>query len=443
MKLYKGLICSLVAGALMTGCSKEDPFFGRQYDGPTGTLITHCLAPTLTNPEGLEIATRAAVPSTDDFNVVIVPQDGLRDSSQPYEYKYSDMPEVITLPTGEYKVYAHYGDNKTSAWDEPYYYGETSFQIKQDEITDDVDPIVAKLSNIRVTIVYHPSLLSAISNDSKVEVKMGDQASMEFAVGESRSAYFKFVDNSHTLTATFSGTVDGSPVIVQKLYDNVAPGNHYRITFRMHGMEDDNPGTVAGSITVDASIEKVDMNHTIDGEEQELLEDDWRPVQGSGDTPGPGPDDPVKVKPYAVVIDPDDETDPAYNSDYKGFTPINLDIVNEVTSDLYCGWRVFAGSEGGFVEFNVEIISETLTAEELEGVGLAKVINLISPGEYEEALSGLGFPVNLGGKKEATFNITGFLSLLSALGESNHEFKLKIKNSDGMKDEISLKLHTK
>ncbi|MDE6811845.1 MAG: DUF4493 domain-containing protein, partial [Muribaculaceae bacterium] len=249
MKLYKGLFYSLAAAMVLSGCSKEDPF-GPDYDGPTGTLITRCLAPTLTNPEGLEMLTRAAVPSTGDFNVVITRQGGGRLGSEggSFEYKYSDMPEVLTLPTGDYKVYADYGSNKPSAWDEPYYYGESDFGIEANKITDDVEPIVAKLSNIRVTIVFHPSLLSSMSDDSNVEVKVGDQGIMNFVPTETRSAYFKYVNKSQTLTATFTGIVDGSEVIVTKTYDNVAPGNHYRITFRMHGIEDDDPGTITGEL---------------------------------------------------------------------------------------------------------------------------------------------------------------------------------------------------
>ena len=432
-------MCSLAAGLLLSGCAKEDPFTG-PADEAVGMLMTRCLAPTVTNPEGLEATTRAGV-STDDFKVVITRKNAARNaagsSTQPgsVEYKYSEMPEVLTLPADEYKVYASLGDNKEAAWDEPYYYGESEFIIEANRVTDDAEPIVASLSNVRVTIMFHPSLLSAMSDDSKVEVKVGDRGALTFMPKETRSAYFQFVDDSQTLTATFTGKVDGNDVTETKAYDNVAKGNHYRITFRLHGIEEDDPGTIQTGLTVDASVEKVDMNTTVDGEKDTYEEDDMRPVQGGGDEPtppGPGPDDPAGPKPSASALEP--------AGDYAGFTKLDLDNVNEITDKLYCAWKVVSEAEGGFLEFGVTIVSTTLTPEELSNVGLTDKLDLITPGEYEEDLAGLGFPVNIGGWKEAEFDITGFLTLMKALGEGTHQFKLKVRDANGT-SEFNIRLH--
>lgn len=415
--------------ALLGSCSKEDPFVSPDYDGPTGTLITRCLAPTLSNPEGLEVATRAEVPSADDFNVVITRQGDARNNSSvgSVEYKYSDMPEVLTLPTGEYKVYASHGENEPCAWDSPYYYGESTFGIEENKITDDVDPIVAKLSNIRVTIVFHPSLLSAISEDSKVEVKVGDQGMLEFTPSEKRSAYFKYVRNSQSLTATFTGMVDGSEVVLSKTYDNAAPGNHYRITFRLHGIDDDAPGTITGGVTVDASIEMVDMNHTVDGEPEEILTDDWRPTQGGGNTDPDDPNPPV-VEPSAPQIT--SATPPANQSNLK---PVVLgeDKVNQITPDIYCVLHVKSTAENGIEKFDVKIDSEQLNKEELEGFGLAQTMDLVNPENLEGPLTGLGLPVNVGGMHDVDFDITKFMTMLEALGEGTHKFILTVGDANG------------
>ena len=257
MKLYKGVFFSLALASLLGACSKENPFGSEEENGAVGMLMTSCLAPSLTNAEGYETVTRAAIPSTDDFKVVIT-REGTRTPAA--EYKYADMPEVLTLPVGDYVVSAHHGDNNVAAWEEPYYFGESTFHIEENKITDEVDPIVAKLSNIRVTIVYGPSLVNAMGADSKVSVNVGESGTMSFAAGEERSAYFKYVDKSQTLTATFSGTVDGQRVVETKAYDNVAPGNHYRITFRLHTIDQEDPGSINGGITVDASVEQVEYH---------------------------------------------------------------------------------------------------------------------------------------------------------------------------------------
>lgn len=431
MKLYKGIFYTVALAAVLTGCSKEDPFVDPVYDGPTGTLMTRCLAPTLTNVEGTE--TRAAIPSTDDFNVVITRKGGARDASGTgtVEYKYSEMPEILTLPVGDYKVYAHHGDNKSAAWDEPYYYGESEFGIDANKITDEVEPIVAKLSNIRVTIVYHPSLLSAMSDDSKVEVKAGTAGTLTFSPGETRSAYFKYVNASQTLAATFTGIVDGAEVVQTKTHANVKPGNHYRITFRVHGIDPDEDGDITGTISVDANVEVVNKDVTINGEQEEFLEDDWRPNQGNGEGPVTPPVG-DKTLPTAIALEPTGE--------YAGFDKLDLNAVNEVTDHLYCAWKVVSEAEGGFQAFTVDIISNTLTPEELEEVHLASHLDLINPGQFEEGLSSMGFPVKIGGQSETSFDITGFLTLMQVLGEANHEFKLTVTDANGTSI-VSVRLH--
>lgn len=422
---------------MMTGCANEAPFTEPSAT-VTGKLMTRCLAPKLGNTMGNEMSTRAGVPSVDDFWVVITREGQQKEASSEgsVECLYSDLPEVLTLPVGDYNVSAHHGENPDFDWESPFYYGESAFGIDANKITDDVDPIIAKLSNIRVTITFHPSLLSAMS-DGVVEVNAGSSGKATFSPSETRSAYFKYVDQSQTLVATFTGTVEGESVVESIAYDNVAPGNHYKITFRVRGIEDDNPGTVNGGVTVDTTVEQNDLDRTIDGESDEPLNpDDYddRPVQG-GDGDPSNPDDPTPdlPKPYATALEP--------SGDYAGFDMINLNVVNEVTDHLYCAWKVISEAEGGFTTFTVDINSNTLTPEELDGVGLTDHLDLINPGEFKEALEGLGFPTEIGGWTEAEFNITGFLSLMAVLGSGTHEFKMTVSDANGT-SVIYLRLHT-
>ncbi len=429
MKLYKGIYISMAAAAILCSCSKEDPFpDGAEYDGPVGQILTSCLAPSLTNEEYLA-ATRATAPAADDFTVEIRKAG----SDNVYKtYRYAEMPEMLTLPVASYTVRAYHGDNKDAAWEEPYFHGETSFDIKANTITDDVEPIVAKFSNIRVTIVFDPALKAMMSADTKVTVKAGEAGSMEFAADEARSAYFRYVDNSQTLIATISGIVDGSQISETKGYENVAPGNHYKITFRMHNASEDAPGNIEGGVKVDASVEEVNMNVTVDGEEDEVIADDMRPVQGGSTEPDPGPgggdetpDQPGGEAPKAEALKPDP------NGEYKDFDTLNLEGVNIITDHLYAAWKVVSEAEGGFTGFKVVIDSETLPPSELGGVGLAEELDLVNPGEFEEALEGLGFPVNIGGKTEAEFDITTFLTLLGALGPGDSRFIMTITDANG------------
>ncbi|MDE5565181.1 MAG: DUF4493 domain-containing protein, partial [Oscillospiraceae bacterium] len=364
-----------------------------------------------------------------------ITKQGAKSEKPVAEYTYSEMPEVVTLPQGKYVVTAYHGGNKEAAWDEPYYYGESSFSIKKDEVTDDVEPIVAKLANVRVTIVYHASLQGAMSADSHVDVKMGEQGTvMTFYPGETKSAYFKYVNQSQTLAATFTGTVDGGKISQTKTHENVAPGNHYRITFRLHSINQDDPGTVEGSLSVDATVEKVDMNVEVDGSsDPSYLDDDWRPTQGGGEEPepGPGPDVPVETPPAIEAGKPTD----------NNMVPVSLDNVNEVEDNTYCVLDITSTAENGIEEFKVVIDSEKLTPDALEGVGLSSKLDLVNPGSLEGALTGLGFPVNVGGMKKVSFNITGFLPMLGALGEGTHKFILTVSDANGTTTK-TLTLHT-
>lgn len=434
MKQYIKYFGILAAIAVLGSCSKEDPFWGTDSEGE-GKILKSALTVNVPNADGFIVAsrpvlTRAAAPVADDFTVDFIKSG----ETEPFRsYLYSRMPEVVTLPVGTYEAVARYGDNPAQDWEAPYYEGKTAFSVAADKITSDIEPINARLSNVRVSIVFAPTLIANMSADSKVTVRVGESGTLEFTPQDAeRSGYFAYVENSNTLTATFSGNVEDLPVTESKVYDNVAPGSHYRVTFRMHDAGEDDPGSINGTFAVDASVEVVDMNIPIDEEEDQILEDDLRPVEGDKEpvTP-PSPDKPA---PKATALQP--------SGDYAGYQMIDLDKVNEVTDDLYCAWKVTSEAEGGFRKFDVEIISGTLTPEELVGVGLQKDIDLINPGQFEEALVGLGFPVNLGGATEAEFDITEFLSLMAALGEANHEFRLTVTDANGT-SVISVKLHTK
>lgn len=102
-----------------------------------------------------------------------------------------------------------------------------------------------------------------------------------------------------------------------------------------------------------------------------------------------------------------------------------------ITSETTC--RIEVTAPLGIKDFLVEIISDTLTPEELGVVGLTDKFSLVNPGEYEDKLDGLGFPIkgeeNVYGKTYIAgeeLDITSFLSLLGMLGNGDHDFKMTV-----------------
>ena len=87
-------------------------------------------------------------------------------------------------------------------------------------------------------------------------------------------------------------------------------------------------------------------------------------------------------------------------------------------------------------DFEIEIVSNALTPEELQAVGLASKFSLVTSTEMFEALSGLGFPVgdevyNQTLISEEQLNISNFLGVLGMLGAGDHDFVMTVTDMEG------------
>lgn len=112
----------------------------------------------------------------------------------------------------------------------------------------------------------------------------------------------------------------------------------------------------------------------------------------------------------------------------------NIDERQTITSDTTCKIRVVAPL--AIQDFEIEIKSNTLTPEELAGVGLASEFSLVTSTDMHESLAGLGFPV--GDKvygqtliSEDKLDITSFLSILRMLGSGDHDFVMTVTDMEG------------
>ncbi len=84
-------------------------------------------------------------------------------------------------------------------------------------------------------------------------------------------------------------------------------------------------------------------------------------------------------------------------------------------------------------DLSVEIISATLTPEELAGVGLSSKFSLINDSQYFDSLKNLGFPVGdeVAGQTELQLSITNFLGVLNMLGAGEHSFQITVVDPEG------------
>lgn len=408
------LLLVALAG-VFTSCDKENPF-NPEPDGGQGTVNFKKMMVEVQNEENIikAPATRAAV----DVSSFVVTVTDTRTQIAAWSGTYGTMPEVMILPVGNYEVTVNSGYNPDADWDSPYFDGKQTFTIADGAITT-VDPVVCKLSNVKVTVIFDEKLKAVMGDDCKVTVVACDRGRLEFGKEETRSGYFKFVEvagSQPTMVATFSGTVDENQEDNFRTYTELKPGNHYKITYTLKGVNPDVPdqtGTVTPGVYVDATVQRVDM--TIDVNiEDDIIPDDQRP--GEGD-------------------DPDNPDPPVPGGDAPSITAndgISFDRPNTVTEGMVAEITVHSSAEGGITGFTVDIDSNTLTADELANVGLSSHLDLVNPGDLAGSLAGLGFPVNVGGQTDPeTMKLTQFLPMLQVLGPGDHKFILKVTDANG------------
>lgn len=337
------------------------------------------------------------------------------------EWKYSEMPEIFTLPVGDYKITVKSHNVEKAAWDKPYFLGTKTFSIQDSKITD-IGVIKCVLSNIKVSIKFDSSIVPYLGADVKVVVVANDEGSLIFTKDETRSGYFEAIEGSSTLVATLTGTVSGYYETVVNTYTDVEAGQHRIITYKLKGTQPvtpDETGTInpGEGINVDTDVVVEDLNNDV--------------TTGEDVIPGdrPGKEDPKDPEP-----EPGPGPDPEPSVDPITFTSETLSFDEVNTPAEGVNYIVNIHSEAGLAHLIVEIISNDLTDEMLQGVGLAANFDLAYPGSLEEALrDSFGFPVGdkVIGQKDIVFNITQFVPLLN-IYQGTHKFKLTATDANNV-----------
>lgn len=354
-------------------------------------------------------------------------------------WRYADMPEVFTLPVGDYRVnVVSLAEQPKAAWEAPYYSGDKEFTIVAGKLTE-VGTVTCRLANLKVSIRYSDKLLAAIDNNqAKVDVKVNDSDNLSFLPGETRSGYYEVVEGNTTLVAEFTGTIAGNVETMRKVYtDDVKPGYHRIITFTIKTGPDmpEESGTVNPSgITIDATVTDVDVDGNVVLEEEGTLPDDDRPGhEGGGDEPGPGPVDPP-VLDYKYIAG---DANVAFGSNEVSFTG-SQDASEYGEEEGKKPAEVFIKVPAGISKLMVDIESNVLDESTLVSVGLAKEFDLCDPtqtvnGDLTEALKNFGFPVGneVIDKTDLEFNISKFMPLLCLLGQGTHTFNIIVTDNAG------------
>jgi len=422
-KIFNILSVMLAAVLLLPACSKEEPFDNDDTDsGKPRSSVSFKKIKDDSEVNSIETIVRSETAAAVELNAFMV--EVTSGDKNYYSGTLGDMPEVMTLPVGEgYKVTVHSPENPDAAWDTPYYEGSQTFDVKENEITY-VEPVVCKLANVKVSILFDPELLPLMGDDCKVTVETGTGATLTFDKNETRSGFFRYAEaeGQATLVATFSGTVDENYEENFRTYTAVAPGNHYMITYSLHGvdpLDPDRNGKVTLGLVVDSNVTRDNLNVNVEHDDPTISDTD-RPQEGDG--PVTPPDDPDKSAP-TVTCSGDLTDDVAWTQSHV--VPADgMEIKVTVHSE----------SAKGITVFTVDIDSDTLTEEVLsaDGIGLGTHLDLVNPGSMAVGLQSLGLPINVGGMTDPpVMDITAFTKLLGIFGPATHKFIITVGDANG------------
>lgn len=378
-----------------------------------GTLKLADLALDVNESEN--VGSRAV--STDNFIVEIVQGD-----QSVKKYNYSQMPEIITLPVGDYTVSARNNDVQPAAFSAPYYFGSAPITIADGKVSD-VAEITCRFANIRVSINYSESLKAKMADNCHVQVVAGaagdgSGATLDFGKEETRSGYFAAIDGSVTLIATFEGTVDGNEVMLQETYKNVQAGYHYSINYATSNEKpmDDEYGTVVmdtlSGIQISFGITESESNLDLGITDEDVI--DGGLVRPGTEEPEPGTEDP----------DPSEPADPSQS--VITITSETLSFVDINTNDSIQG-IVNIHADLGIAHLYVNISSDNSNFMAAVSNLLPTSFDLAYTGDYTKAFASLGFPVDeeVRDQKEVVFDITQFIPLLENF-PGTHTFKLEV-----------------
>lgn len=343
-------------------------------------------------------------------------------------YNYGSMPEIMTLPTGSYKVRIHSHVVQKAEWERPYFHGETDFTVKSDTITN-IGTVTCKLKNIKVSIRFSDLLKKYMGDDCTVTVVANDEGRLEFGRGETRSGYFQALEGSSTLVAVFNGTVGGHPETLTHTCSDVEAGHHRLITFKLKNVgpdEIDETGVIDinDGIALDAEVTSEDLNAKISYEEPTLDSkdrpgSDEAPDEGSGEDPNPPTpptptDNPITLEPVGASFDKEN-TPPSDGSEVS----ITISAPNGLAHIV--------------VSINSTNPNFMGAVEEL----MPLKFDLAYPDTEELAtqLSSIGFPVKDGviNQTEILFDITQFMGLLNGF-EGKHDFQISVTDNKSQQE---------
>lgn len=223
--------------------------------------------------------------------------------------KASDIPAIMSMPTGDYTIEAKSTDLQAAAWDAKYYYGKQAFSVIYDKTTS--VEVKCTLQNMKVTVEYSDSFLRNFK-DFTVSVEIldtgvvpeGENYKLDFKSTTTSAGYFMVTP----LLVTINGIrLDDSEYTHTETITEVHPMDYHRIKLNINEI-----GSTGLSIIVDTETINIEHDFTVPTDDEDLG------LGGDTETPGQGGSD---------VDNPDQGGEDPDNPDQVGGDPIEPEVV--------------------------------------------------------------------------------------------------------------------
>lgn len=418
MKKYFLICLTLLAGMLaFTACHSE--VMEGQSTGKGELNLASMTAEVNTEVETVYLGSRAES-GTDFSNYIVTVYDA--QSQKVNQWKYSEMPEIVSLAVGTCTVEVTSAEAPANGFDIPYYKGSTTCEIKENEIVD-VPAITCKLANMMFSVEYDEEFKNKMGEDVVTTITVGDN-SLEIPSSETRKAYLVAPGGETTsMTVTLKGTIDGEAIDYSERFTDVKTGVHNIIKYKFTPVSDGSGdgGTLNVAINVDSSLTGSDEVIGVNPGEEPGIDD--FPEDG-GEEPGDGDGEGDQNMPTIVGAN---------------FNGSPFDIENDVLNITGAATlKVEINAPNGIAHLYVDIQSETLDVTE---VGLSNSFDLAYPGDLQDGLNGLGFPTGdeVIGKESTVFDISSFTALL-LIFSGDHNFVIHVVDQQNLEVTKVLKL---
>lgn len=412
------LLFSILVSTLFISCDKEKIDYGVEDPTEQGELSFASLTFTV----DAQLVTKA---ETDNYKVCIY--NANNELALGKVYSYTELPKVIAMKIGTYRVTVQSEATMPECSDNPFYAGSQSIEIKKNKVTE-LDKIVCTLATTKVTVAVDvASFDGEIAPGYQVQVNNGGTGIYSFTetdIKSEKAKYFK-TEIHKVLNITLTGKrPDGQSIREASTISNVKGGEWRKVKVSVV-----QTGTLKSALKIDSSMEEVNTDIKV-------------PVEDDIIKPNPDPEDPETPNP-----DPDPNPDP--NPGESVLTIIgngfNIDQSQTVPIGETKTIVVNISASKGLNNLFVTIDSDKLTPDILSEVGLASNFDLANPGAYEAGLKGLGFPVGneVEGKTEIVFDITSFTPMLGIYGAGTHKFIIRAVDADGKETQKTLTIQSK